>query len=384
MNGISIIKRGREHSAAHRHRRIGKAGIHMICKKCGCKLADNVKFCTSCGEPIRNEKTDSKNTNTDLKQEKVSKKKKGSLPKGKWNPWVIATIAGIFIILAGVFAVQMVILPQIEKGKIYKEAVYAFGEGNYREAAEGFDLLDTYKDAKMKWEESSLEYAKETIKEENSFQKAVSILKEIEEAEKEKQVLGENYQNELKRLKEQAEKIQQALDFINTKQDYQSAYTILKELLETPYIQKLLEQCENEKNKTTNDNKDEDFDWDKNRFSEASTEDDWEPENGWEEEETTDEEEGFLFAYSDTSKIPQRELEKLTQRELSIARNEIYARHGHAFDSVELQEYFDEKDWYSNHGKKYDYTTFPDIEKENIDTIKEVENDLYGGSYKWN
>lgn len=41
------------------------------------------------------------------------------------------------------------------------------------------------------------------------------------------------------------------------------------------------------------------------------------------------------------------ELSELTQGELRIARNEIYARHGRTFKSDDLNQYFTGKSWYN-------------------------------------
>lgn len=56
--------------------------------------------------------------------------------------------------------------------------------------------------------------------------------------------------------------------------------------------------------------------------------------------------EEFIFPDSDSRYLERQELEGLSQRELSIARNEIYARRGRKFNSEELQEYFEKQSWY--------------------------------------
>lgn len=59
--------------------------------------------------------------------------------------------------------------------------------------------------------------------------------------------------------------------------------------------------------------------------------------------------------------------------DLRIMRNEIYARHGYLFKSSDLQEYFSQKPWYR--GTTYDAgeIMFNDIEKKNIEFIKNHE-----------
>lgn len=67
---------------------------------------------------------------------------------------------------------------------------------------------------------------------------------------------------------------------------------------------------------------------------------------------------------------------ELTQRELMLARNEIYARHGRKFNDPEIQAYFDSKSWYHGYIEPED---FPDgvlneYEEANIELIKAFED----------
>lgn len=67
---------------------------------------------------------------------------------------------------------------------------------------------------------------------------------------------------------------------------------------------------------------------------------------------------------------------EMTQRELMLARNEIYARHGRKFNDPEIQAYFDSKSWYHGYIEPED---FPDgvlneYEEANIELIKAFED----------
>jgi hypothetical protein len=64
---------------------------------------------------------------------------------------------------------------------------------------------------------------------------------------------------------------------------------------------------------------------------------------------------------------------------LCYARNEIFARNGRKFSSSELQEYFNGMDWYEPKydAKEFDYVNLTEIEKKNVDFIKEQEK-TYG------
>ncbi len=73
-------------------------------------------------------------------------------------------------------------------------------------------------------------------------------------------------------------------------------------------------------------------------------------EAGAQAEEETEEygyDEDYVFPDSDSRYISRSELAGLTDDELRIARNEIYARHGRRFNDPTLQAYFDSKNWYN-------------------------------------
>ncbi|MEA4966375.1 MAG: YARHG domain-containing protein [Oscillospiraceae bacterium] len=69
------------------------------------------------------------------------------------------------------------------------------------------------------------------------------------------------------------------------------------------------------------------------------------------------------------------ELESLTAEQLTLARNEIYARHGRKFNSQTLQQYFDSKSWYSGtvSPESFSLSVLSSIELSNIATIQKAE-----------
>lgn len=92
----------------------------------------------------------------------------------------------------------------------------------------------------------------------------------------------------------------------------------------------------------------------------------------------------YILPDSATHRYSASELEGLSDYELYIARNEIFARHGRGFASEELQSYFDSKDWYT---RRYDPDEFDaqtgilnDTEIANSETIRSVEQ-ARGSSY---
>ena len=85
--------------------------------------------------------------------------------------------------------------------------------------------------------------------------------------------------------------------------------------------------------------------------------------------------EGMLIPDSDSKKLTEDDLKGLSKEDLRIARNEIYARHGRKFADKELQDHFNQKEWYS---PKYDASEFSDsmlneYEIYNLDLIGKYE-----------
>ncbi len=95
---------------------------------------------------------------------------------------------------------------------------------------------------------------------------------------------------------------------------------------------------------------------------------------GTAEEEKTE----YILEGSDSRYIAEEELYPLTQQEIQLARNEIYARHGRRFDTDWIREHFEGTDWYT---PQYDpdyfdqnlTAEFNEYEKANIDVITAYE-----------
>jgi len=80
---------------------------------------------------------------------------------------------------------------------------------------------------------------------------------------------------------------------------------------------------------------------------------------------------GFIFPDSDIRKLTSADLTYLSKEQLKIARNEIYARHGHIFQTKDMQAYFAKQPWYREN--PYFKGTLTDIETYNIELIKSTE-----------
>lgn len=69
------------------------------------------------------------------------------------------------------------------------------------------------------------------------------------------------------------------------------------------------------------------------------------------------------------------DIQNLTSWDLSIMRNELFARHGYIFKSEDMKKHFTNQTWYRPINENADeiYTLLSDIEKGNIELIKKYE-----------
>ena len=80
----------------------------------------------------------------------------------------------------------------------------------------------------------------------------------------------------------------------------------------------------------------------------------------------------YIIYDSDTRIIDESELHSLSNWELKLARNEIYARHGRKFEHQDLSCYFAKQNWYSI-DPNYKETNLNKNEQKNIATILDYE-----------
>lgn len=83
----------------------------------------------------------------------------------------------------------------------------------------------------------------------------------------------------------------------------------------------------------------------------------------------------YILPNSSTVYLTQDDLQGLSAKELQIARNEIYARHGRKFQSQELQDHFNSKTWYRGtiEPENFSESLLSAMEKKNIELIKHAE-----------
>lgn len=88
----------------------------------------------------------------------------------------------------------------------------------------------------------------------------------------------------------------------------------------------------------------------------------------------------YVLSESADRKYDAAELEAMSDRELFLARNEIFARHGRIFKSAELVEYFGGKSWYKGTVEPEEFDRamegiLSDIERANVNAILAIEKD---------
>ena len=87
----------------------------------------------------------------------------------------------------------------------------------------------------------------------------------------------------------------------------------------------------------------------------------------------------YIFPTSGTKLLTDADLSGKSAKDLRLARNEIYARHGRKFNDSVLQSYFDSCSWYkvkSGYNYSNDASNLNSIEKKNVTLIKQYEDKL--------
>ena len=88
----------------------------------------------------------------------------------------------------------------------------------------------------------------------------------------------------------------------------------------------------------------------------------------------------YILPDSNSRMLSESELEGLGERELMLARNEIFARHGFIFTTQWIQGYFLTQGWYrgTTPANQFDSSVFNSYERANIDLILRVEAERAG------
>ena len=92
----------------------------------------------------------------------------------------------------------------------------------------------------------------------------------------------------------------------------------------------------------------------------------------------------YIIPNSDSRMLSDSDLQGITRNDLTLARNEIYARHGRMFKDDDIRAYFESQAWYAGivPADQFSDSVLSKIEKTNISTIKAYEDYLDGdGDY---
>lgn len=94
-----------------------------------------------------------------------------------------------------------------------------------------------------------------------------------------------------------------------------------------------------------------------------------------EEEQKQQEASAYICPGSDSRYLTEADLAGLSDWQLLLARNEIYARHGRKFDDPNIRAYFESKSWYSGtvNPDSFNTSVFNKYELANIEFIKKHE-----------
>ncbi|NSK19484.1 YARHG domain-containing protein [Dorea formicigenerans] len=104
-------------------------------------------------------------------------------------------------------------------------------------------------------------------------------------------------------------------------------------------------------------------------------------------EAQNDQAQEYIFPDSDKKYLSEDEVRSVDESQLSLGRNEIFARHGYIFNDDSINQYFKGKSWYQGTvpADQFDMdSVFNDFEKKNVELIKKVENEVNGTSSQAN
>lgn len=93
----------------------------------------------------------------------------------------------------------------------------------------------------------------------------------------------------------------------------------------------------------------------------------------------------YIFPDSDKKYLSEDEVRSVDASQLSLGRNEIFARHGYIFKDDSINQYFAGKSWYQGTvpADQFDMdSVLNDFERKNVELIKKVENEVNGTSSK--
>lgn len=116
------------------------------------------------------------------------------------------------------------------------------------------------------------------------------------------------------------------------------------------------------------DEDEDDYEYDEDLYTDED-DDDYDEDSYTDEDDDSDKD--YILADSSDKSISKSDIKSLSNYDLRIAINEIYARHGYTFQAADLNDYFNNKDWYEPDSSLTDMNDvkISKIEKKNLDKM---------------
>lgn len=121
------------------------------------------------------------------------------------------------------------------------------------------------------------------------------------------------------------------------------------------------------------DEDEDDYEYDEDLYTDED--DDYDEDSYTDEDDDSeadeDSDKDYILADSSDKSISKSDIKSLSNYDLRIAINEIYARHGYTFQAADLNDYFNNKDWYEPDSSLTDMNDvkISKIEKKNLDKM---------------
>lgn len=329
----------------------------MFCVKCGNECKEGAKFCTSCGAPIQRSTSQVSNVNQQAQQMdggvqnqpqmwNVNMSQQGmSMPQanrrtapapeektGVNKAAMIVAISSFAGLLLAVCIAVFVIIPKMQQNQYYEQAVADYQSKQYLVAAEEFEELGDYKDsqeklayAKKKYFEEQYAQLEDVLYEKRDWEAAQNVIDEIENSR------YYSVSEQMVKYEEDVELLQSVQDAVDM-EDYESATESLKKMNQKGTISDYTEECK-ERLQEQKENSYDYYDYDED----------------YNEEEDAESDEYVIYD-SNVRKLKKSEIKALSDSQLRIAINELYARHGMQFETDEMRAHFNGCDWYMSEG----------------------------------
>ena len=354
----------------------------MFCPNCGKNVEDGQKFCPYCGSPMLAGRSSNIESNSIDQKNATNKQPK---QKKKHRGLIAVLIIVVIVIILGVLVsgqnshhtyelTNFVNMDEDEFFKItnYKKndmgyyptedtPIYTVTDGKVTSVILNEGIMDTddsFKDLYIAGLQPGMKFTSEDMKDLKDFTK-ITVMEESEDYseiyytnKEEDSILSIRYNPDSK-------KIHSIFDTVSSKDDIET-----------------LISGSNTSDSSQSSNEDDSQDVSDSEIS-SNTPDSTDTSDESTQNQNTDDSNEFIFPDSDSVVEDSGDIEQLSDKDLRIAINEIYARHGYHFKSADLQNYFSDTSWYVDEGitDQSEITSeFNKYEKENVENLTAERN----------